>query len=506
MLPSPLNTMKICIFSDSDSKQEEAEPNRDYTRMDSSSPPPSLDDSSLLPLSTTLFRSESKMDKHKEEHDEKYLPSSRCVNQVIDQISQMKLLPRKAAAIYIDLDNFPIRADSYADYSNLLEEIENKYHFKIISKKIFGDLMQFSKLPVELQYSHQLINCPKVNSRKNTTDIALAIDIVRDLERKKNFECFIIASSDSDFVPVVRAIIEEGKECWLLPSHTTPHEILTGLCTGVLQCGNMLKKPNIGCEPTSPTTTCEEAEPVSSSPKNTKASSPKLSPRKESKNGVTPSQNSLILESPVTSMKQVNSLSALSQLLKPTKNTDLDITKNIITNIVKKLYFSGASTFNMSFIHERLRERGVLYKSLGYSSFKLLFDEWKQEHPQFKLLTDPKNGELIFANPIAVLKKVESLPNVSSADVTKILTNHNVSLKSFSKKEVKKAITEIVLELRDNVSSFNLSFVHERLRERGIFYKAYGYESFKELFDEWAQEHTSIPLGVKRSSGEMVFL
>lgn len=416
---------------------------------------------------------------------------------------------RKTAAIYIDLDNFPIRTDAHADYSSVLEEIETKYQFKIISKKIFGDLIQFSKLPSELQYSHQLINCPKVNSRKNTTDIALAIDIIRDLERKKPYDVFIIASSDSDYVPIVRAIIEEDKECWLLPSHTTPHEILTGLCTGVLQCSsNMLKKSN-SSNCVSPT--CEESEPLSSSPsKNTKTLSPKMSPRKESKNDVTSNQNTLTPEASATREKQENLIAALSQLLKPAKNSDVEVVKNMITNVVKKLYFAGASSFNLSYVHERLRERGIFYKSLGYSSFKSLFDDWKQEHPQFKLVTDPKNGELIFSNPISVLKKVDSLSNVADATNNnpsrKIITNQNVSVKSFTKKEVKKAITEIVNDLKVNVSRFNLSIVHERLRERGILYKAYGYESFKEMFAEWAEENHSIPLGIKKSSGEMVFL
>ncbi|KAF0983893.1 hypothetical protein FDP41_007808 [Naegleria fowleri] len=270
----------------------------------------------------------------------------------------------------------------------------------------------------------------------------------------------------------------------------------------------MLKKSN-SSNCVSPT--CEESEPLSSSPsKNTKTLSPKMSPRKESKNDVTSNQNTLTPEASATREKQENLIAALSQLLKPAKNSDVEVVKNMITNVVKKLYFAGASSFNLSYVHERLRERGIFYKSLGYSSFKSLFDDWKQEHPQFKLVTDPKNGELIFSNPISVLKKVDSLSNVADATNNnpsrKIITNQNVSVKSFTKKEVKKAITEIVNDLKVNVSRFNLSIVHERLRERGILYKAYGYESFKEMFAEWAEENHSIPLGIKKSSGEMVFL
>jgi len=286
--------------------------------------------------------------------------------------SQTKKTPQltmKKAVIYIDLDNYPIKSD----YNNALDAIETNHNFEITSKKVFGDLQQLQRLPQEVQYSHQLIVCQKVSSRKNSTDIALTIEVIRDLERKKAIDVFIIASSDSDFVPVVKAIRDEGKECWILPSCANPPpESLVNVCHGVFYDETaLLSQP-------------EPCLQLSNNTPQTNGSPQKIQlvePRKD----VTPSPKQDILV--VNKVRQ-------------DKQKTLREVKSMISSIVRRLKNEGVPSFNLSYVHERLRDQHILYKLYGFETFKSLFDEWKREQSQFIFSVKTRSGELVFVDKI----------------------------------------------------------------------------------------------------------
>ncbi|EFC41648.1 predicted protein [Naegleria gruberi] len=405
----------------------------------------------------------------------------------------------KKAILYIDLDNFPISRPS--EYLEMLAKIKSKYSIDVTAKKIFGDLNQFEKLPVDFQFSHQLIICPKVSSRKNTTDIALTIEVIKDLERKKPFDVFIIASSDSDFVPVVKAIRDEGKECWILPSHNYPHQTLMSICNGILDfnsqqnVSNPLQELNI---PSKPSQVANKTSPNTSPRKKEVLPVPKVHVKT---NHIPPSQNKL-------SIVEV---------------------KSMITKIIRKLEFSGVKIFNLSCIHEQLRDKSIIYHHYGYPTFRALFEEWSQENPKYKFERNEKDGQLSFAqevHPNILHRPPQTVPQTASTNLTysnvKILPKptSSTSLSSSnespepsfkpkgSRKALKNAITQILKNLHqaNPKGSFNMSFVNERMRERSLKYKEHGYDSMKTLFTEWKQEHPTAFLGVREKSGELYFL
>ena len=73
------------------------------------------------------------------------------------------------------------------------------------------------KLDEVVRLRHRLIVCQRtfVND-KNSADITLTIDVMKDLYRNPAIDTFIICSNDSDFVPLCKEIQEHGKRCWLI--------------------------------------------------------------------------------------------------------------------------------------------------------------------------------------------------------------------------------------------------------------------------------------------------
>ncbi len=116
--------------------------------------------------------------------------------------------------IYIDMDNFP----SNSHYEKALDEFYSTTDsdLRILAKKAFGDLEQFMKLPLEVQQSCSLIPCPKLTKTKNSTDMRLTVEIMRDLLTNPSIDIFIIASADSDYIPVMKEVKEKGKEVVIL--------------------------------------------------------------------------------------------------------------------------------------------------------------------------------------------------------------------------------------------------------------------------------------------------
>lgn len=116
--------------------------------------------------------------------------------------------------VYLDLDNFP----SNTQCEKALEEFcsTSESELRILAKKAFGDLDQITKLPLEAQQSYSLIPCPKLTKTKNSTDMALTVEIMRDLLTNPSIDLFIIASADSDYIPVMKEVKEKGKEVIIL--------------------------------------------------------------------------------------------------------------------------------------------------------------------------------------------------------------------------------------------------------------------------------------------------
>ena len=137
------------------------------------------------------------------------------------------------AILYIDLDNFPIK-DSY---QNTLNDLIVNYDIRLLSKKIFGEMEVLRNLQLDVQQSHILIPCPKLTKYKNGTDIKLTIEIMKDLFTNNSIETFIIASADTDYIPVIKEIKEKGKEVILLKDKNAHlNSVLKEAADQVIEC------------------------------------------------------------------------------------------------------------------------------------------------------------------------------------------------------------------------------------------------------------------------------
>lgn len=141
--------------------------------------------------------------------------------------------------LYLDLDNFP----ASVPYEKALDEFYSN-DLRILAKKAFGDMDQLSKLPLETQQSHILIPCPKLTKTKNSTDMRLGCEIMKDLLTNNHVDVFVIASADSDYVPVMKEVKERGKECVLLTQNTNSlSAVLTDIADQVIVCEAAATKP-----------------------------------------------------------------------------------------------------------------------------------------------------------------------------------------------------------------------------------------------------------------------
>ena len=142
--------------------------------------------------------------------------------------------------LYLDLDNFPITAP----YEKAIEEFNYTQDLRILGKKAFGELEQLSKFPLEKQQSHILIPCPKVAKVKNSTDMRLGVEVMKDLLTNPSIDVFIIGSADADYIPVIKDVQEKGKECIILTSNTNAMAAsVTEIADQIIVCEGSANKP-----------------------------------------------------------------------------------------------------------------------------------------------------------------------------------------------------------------------------------------------------------------------
>ena len=135
-----------------------------------------------------------------------------------------------AAIVYIDNENMP-----YQKYEDILEK-HLLTHTKVLHYKIFAGIREIAKLDELTRLKHRFIVCARPITRdKNSADIALVIEIMKDLHRNPAINTFIICSNDSDFIPVCKEIHEAGKQCWLvIDSYNNSNELLDKIYNKVI--------------------------------------------------------------------------------------------------------------------------------------------------------------------------------------------------------------------------------------------------------------------------------
>ena len=107
--------------------------------------------------------------------------------------------------VYVDNDNL-----QFTKYESVLTSLfVNKKSFF----KIFTNEYDLSKIDESYKNRHKFI--VSNNNGKNSLDIAITIECMKDLMNNNNIHTFAIVSNDSDFIPLCKEIKEQGKECHL---------------------------------------------------------------------------------------------------------------------------------------------------------------------------------------------------------------------------------------------------------------------------------------------------
>jgi uncharacterized LabA/DUF88 family protein len=118
-----------------------------------------------------------------------------------------------SAILYCDNDNIQYK-DSAEYIAKLLPNTD-----QITCYKIFGGSSDFIKLDDSVRPRHKYIICPKpITKRGNSSDIHLAIEVMKDLAKSPivNTSLFIICSNDTDFVPLCQELRENHRQVWLI--------------------------------------------------------------------------------------------------------------------------------------------------------------------------------------------------------------------------------------------------------------------------------------------------
>lgn len=127
-------------------------------------------------------------------------------------------------SIYVDYDNIYIMLEKYYQEGqtnnlsiDIIKKIRELYkEDKVLTFKAFCDFQKATTSLTELQKSQvelrHVYSSGDGDRRKNASDIALAIDVVKNLFNKNNCDKYILVSSDSDMLPLINELTYNGKE------------------------------------------------------------------------------------------------------------------------------------------------------------------------------------------------------------------------------------------------------------------------------------------------------
>lgn len=132
-------------------------------------------------------------------------------------------------AIFIDYDNVYVSIERYYEThssrdlkTRILAEIKGLYHGKpLYVLKAYADVtmvvanmatLQRHQVKLEHVYSQN----PDSQNRKNASDIALTIDVMRTLLTRPEIDTYVLVTSDSDMLPLVEELRRNGKRVELI--------------------------------------------------------------------------------------------------------------------------------------------------------------------------------------------------------------------------------------------------------------------------------------------------
>lgn len=116
--------------------------------------------------------------------------------------------------IYITLDKNYVRYDHPNLRSDIVSELKKKYSEELICEtKLFLDFKTISLTDSEFEFfKNNHVKLEHVYSGKNASDIYLMLEIMKTIADDEAVDKFIIASSDSDMLPIINELKRRRKE------------------------------------------------------------------------------------------------------------------------------------------------------------------------------------------------------------------------------------------------------------------------------------------------------
>ena len=136
-----------------------------------------------------------------------------------------KETPRKDVAVYIDYENLYISLRSTVGKNPNFDVIMDKCREfgRLTITRAYADWSEFARVVTSQLFASGVepIYVPtrkfydaktRSQATKNSVDIHITIDIIRDVLLSKNIDIFVLVSGDRDFVPLMNQIRAAGKE------------------------------------------------------------------------------------------------------------------------------------------------------------------------------------------------------------------------------------------------------------------------------------------------------
>jgi uncharacterized protein (TIGR00288 family) len=131
--------------------------------------------------------------------------------------------------VYVDNDNI-----QFTKYEDIITSFFNTSFYKI-----FINEYELSKIDESIKNKHKFIVCN--NNGKNSLDISLTIECMKDLVRNTNIHTYVIVSNDTDFIPLCKELKEYGKSC-ILFTDRIPNESTIDVYDKIVNIGDHKKE------------------------------------------------------------------------------------------------------------------------------------------------------------------------------------------------------------------------------------------------------------------------
>lgn len=120
---------------------------------------------------------------------------------------------RIRSALFIDYENLPLPPGSIANWLAWLEDgaFDDDKARRFLVKKVFWNPAAIKHSAAFEEAGFEVVLCERFAELGNSLDIRMAIDIVETCRKNGRIDEFILATTDSDFIPVLQKLNELGK-------------------------------------------------------------------------------------------------------------------------------------------------------------------------------------------------------------------------------------------------------------------------------------------------------